>query len=67
MYEVVNFFATDKVDLIVLNRADPLLQKEVALYGKPIFEAEENAFDHDIKRNRTQKNSLRSLRHYTQL
>jgi predicted nucleotidyltransferase len=44
-YDLINLFGTDRVDLVNLNRAGPVLQKEVALYGEPLFEREKGLFD----------------------
>ncbi len=42
---LVNLFQTGRVDLVVLNRASPLLLKEVAISGKPLYEQKEGIFD----------------------
>jgi len=47
-YELVRLFGTDRLDLIVLDRANPLLLKEVALYGVPLFERRKESFDEFI-------------------
>jgi predicted nucleotidyltransferase len=44
-YELVRLFETDQLDLVVLDRANPLLLKEVALYGVPLYERYKTAFD----------------------
>lgn len=47
-YDSVSLFATDKLDVVVLDKADPVLLKEVALYGIPIFEKQRGVFDQFI-------------------
>lgn len=47
-YDSVRLFATDKLDLVVLDKADPVLLKEVALYGLLLFEKRKDAFDQFI-------------------
>lgn len=47
-YDVVSLLATDKIDVVTLNHAEPLLLKEVALYGVPLFEKKESIFDNFI-------------------
>jgi predicted nucleotidyltransferase len=47
-YDMERIFATDKLDLVVLEKADPVLMKEVALHGIPLFEREKGAFDNFI-------------------
>ena len=42
---LLNLFQTDKLDLVVLNRASPLLLKEVAISGKPLYEKKRGVFD----------------------
>lgn len=44
-YELVRLFQTDRVDLVVLNRANPLLMKEVAIFGTPLYEEKRGIFD----------------------
>lgn len=67
-YELVRLFETDRLDLVVLDKASPLLLKEVALYGVPLFEQHEAAFDNfvmqavakyqDTKENRRMEKEL---------
>jgi len=44
-YDLVRLFQTDRVDLVVLNRASPLLMKEVAIFGTPLYEKKRGIFD----------------------
>jgi predicted nucleotidyltransferase len=43
--QLVRALSTDKVDLVILNTADPLLRFEVAVKGKLIFERQLEAAD----------------------
>jgi len=49
-YDVQRLYATDKIDVVVLDKADPVLLKHVALYGVPLYEARRAAFDEFIMR-----------------
>lgn len=67
-YEMVRLFATDKLDVVVLDKADPILLKEVALHGRPLYEQGKGIFDEfiisaiakyqDTKENRRIANEL---------
>ncbi|MCL5291303.1 MAG: nucleotidyltransferase domain-containing protein [Actinobacteria bacterium] len=67
-YEMVRLFATDKLDVVVLDKADPILLKEVAVYGKPLYEQHPGVFGEfimsaiakyqDTKENRRIANEL---------
>lgn len=46
--EMVRALATDRLDLVVLDKADPVLLKEVAIHGKPLYEKQPGAFDEFI-------------------
>lgn len=49
-YDVQRLYATDRIDVVVLDKADPVLRKHVALYGVPLYEARRAAFDEFIMR-----------------
>lgn len=44
-YDTQRVFATDRLDVVVLDKAEPVLLKEVALNGRPLFESSANEFD----------------------
>ena len=45
---MVRALATDRLDVVVLDKADPVLLKEVAVYGKPLYEERPGVFDEFI-------------------
>ena len=63
-YEFVRLFGTDRLDLIVLDRANPLLLKEVALYGAPLFERRKESFDEFIILAIAKYQDTRKYRHF---
>lgn len=44
MRDVIEFIGTSEVDLVILNRADPLLRYQVACGGKPLYESSPGTF-----------------------
>lgn len=48
--DVQRLYQTDRVDVVVLDKADPVLLKHVALYGRPLYERSRAAFDYFIMR-----------------
>lgn len=46
LYDFVNLYQGEKVDLLILNKADPLSQYEVASSGIPLHEDNEGLFRH---------------------
>lgn len=42
---LMDLFETDKLDLVVLNRASPLLLKEIAISGELLYEKKRGIFD----------------------
>lgn len=47
-YEMVRLFETDKIDVVIVDRANPVLLKEVALHGIPLYERDKSTFDEFI-------------------
>lgn len=43
-YDFLNLYNSGNIDLLLLNRADPLTQYEVAVKGKPLYEDEDGRF-----------------------
>lgn len=44
MRDLVNYFETDKIDLVLLNHASPLLKFQVARTGKPVYQKKPGIF-----------------------
>lgn len=47
-YKLVSLFETDRIDFVALKKANPLILKEVALYGTPLYENKAHVFDEFI-------------------
>jgi len=42
--QLINYLKTDRVDMVVLNRASPLMKFQVARHGKPLFQKKPTLF-----------------------